>query len=170
MTNCFNCGKETKNYKFCSRSCSAKINNRRKHSEESKRKTSEKLSGRTKLNKDYKFCSFCGERVLSKTKKYCVRNKCIKFRCDKELLGEKTGLSITTIKRYLRRNNILDFSHCSICNIENTWNGAKLVMQVDHINGNPNDNMIENLRSICPNCHSQTTTFTSKNIGKNVAP
>lgn len=43
------------------------------------------------------------------------------------------------------------------------WNGSKLVFQVDHINGDRFDNRKENLRFLCPNCHSQTETFARNN-------
>lgn len=51
---------------------------------------------------------------------------------------------------------------CSVCNQKPKWNGKKLVLQLDHINGDPYDNRLENLRVICPNCHSQTDTFCGK--------
>lgn len=42
------------------------------------------------------------------------------------------------------------------------WNGKPLTLQLDHINGVNNDHRIENLRIICPNCHTQTETFCGK--------
>lgn len=48
------------------------------------------------------------------------------------------------------------------CDILDTWNDKKIVLQVDHINRNWLDNRIENLKFLCPNCHSQTRTFGGK--------
>jgi hypothetical protein len=58
---------------------------------------------------------------------------------------------------------------CSFCNIKD-YNNLPLVLQLDHINGVSNDNRLENLRFLCPNCHSQTETFASRGRGyrKNV--
>lgn len=54
---------------------------------------------------------------------------------------------------------------CSICNIDK-WNGEKIVLQMDHIDGNSRNNCLENLRLLCPNCHSQTNTFSGKKTKK----
>lgn len=51
---------------------------------------------------------------------------------------------------------------CDICGITDTWNGKHLVLQLDHIDGDSSNNKRENLRCICPNCHSQTETFCKK--------
>lgn len=51
---------------------------------------------------------------------------------------------------------------CSLCGIIE-WNGKELKMDMDHIDGNPRNNTIQNLRLLCPNCHSQTNTFSGKN-------
>lgn len=52
---------------------------------------------------------------------------------------------------------------CEECKIGPEWNGKKLTIQVDHINGDNKDHRESNLRFLCPNCHSQTSTFTWKN-------
>jgi len=55
---------------------------------------------------------------------------------------------------------------CEKCNIGDVWNNEAIVLELDHINGNHYDNRIENLRILCPNCHSQTPTYSSKNNRK----
>ena len=47
---------------------------------------------------------------------------------------------------------------CASCGISE-WQGKRLVLHIDHINGINNDNRFENLRLLCPNCHSQTDTY-----------
>ncbi|MGV9736401.1 HNH endonuclease [Rhodococcus aetherivorans] len=51
---------------------------------------------------------------------------------------------------------------CESCGIEPYWNGSVLTLHVDHIDGNPNDSRPENVRFLCPNCHSQTPTWAGR--------
>ena len=53
---------------------------------------------------------------------------------------------------------------CLHCGVGRVWNGAPLVLEIDHINGVHTDDSRNNLRSLCPNCHSQTPTY--KNRGR----
>ena len=62
------------------------------------------------------------------------------------------------MKKKLLANGTL-INKCAICNLGGIWNNKPIVLQLDHINGNHYDNTISNLRILCPNCHSQTTTF-----------
>lgn len=48
---------------------------------------------------------------------------------------------------------------CDSCNTPDVWNGNPLTIEIDHVNGVSTDNRIENLRWLCPNCQSQTTTY-----------
>lgn len=65
------------------------------------------------------------------------------------------------IKRKLIKLNILEYK-CAICSNDGTHFGQPLSLQLDHLNGISTDNRICNLRLLCPNCHSQTNTFSGK--------
>lgn len=49
--------------------------------------------------------------------------------------------------------------HCAECSTGETWQGRSLTLHVDHIDGDPRNCLEENLRFLCPNCHSQTATY-----------
>lgn len=69
------------------------------------------------------------------------------------------------LRRCIVKNNLLLYK-CAICGLSK-WNGKTLSLELDHINGINNDNRLENLRFLCPNCHSQTCTYGSRNQQKN---
>ena len=62
--------------------------------------------------------------------------------------------------KLLREQN----NKCAICGIEPVWNKKLLNFHLDHIDGDHSNNIKENLRMVCPNCHSQTDTHGSKNV------
>lgn len=68
-----------------------------------------------------------------------------------------TGL----LKRRLLAAGFLTES-CAECGIGPEWCGKRLTLEMDHINGVHTDNRLENLRMLCPNCHSQTWTYGNK--------
>ncbi|MFJ7997293.1 HNH endonuclease [Streptomyces sp. NPDC096310] len=51
---------------------------------------------------------------------------------------------------------------CAECGLGDIWQGKRLVLEIDHINGDRLDNRAENLRYLCPSCHSQTRTFSKR--------
>lgn len=81
---------------------------------------------------------------------------------DEILIENSTYTSTSELKRRLVKEKLIEY-YCAICKIIE-WHGKLLSLQLDHINGINTDNRIENLRLLCPNCHSQTDTFCGKNI------
>lgn len=78
------------------------------------------------------------------------------------LVENSTYTNRTCLKNRLLKEGLIK-NECCLCNQKGEWNGKKLVMVFDHINGVNNDNRIENLRMICPNCNSQQETFAGRN-------
>lgn len=70
--------------------------------------------------------------------------------------------STESLKKRLLGEGILQLK-CSLCGLGTSWNEKPLSLALDHINGINNDHRIENLRILCPNCHSQTDTFAGRN-------
>lgn len=73
--------------------------------------------------------------------------------------GSKHARNI--LRKTIIQENLIPYK-CAICGITE-WQGKTLSLELDHINGENNDNRLENLRFLCPNCHSQTTTYGSRN-------
>jgi len=57
-------------------------------------------------------------------------------------------------------------NNCDICKNPFIWNGLPLTVVEDHIDGDRKNNSRDNMRAVCPNCHSQTPTFCSRNVSK----
>lgn len=53
-------------------------------------------------------------------------------------------------------------SYCYECKLTE-WCGKNIPLELDHIDGSHNNNSLDNLRLLCPNCHAQTETYRGKN-------
>ena len=81
----------------------------------------------------------------------------------KEILnGKHPQYQTFKLKNRLIKEGIKDWK-CEVCDLEK-WNNDWIPLELDHIDGNRTNHRLENLRMICPNCHSQTETFRAKNI------
>jgi len=71
------------------------------------------------------------------------------------------SLPTEQLSRRLRRKKVIEEQGCKclICGQGEKWQGRNLALQLDHIDGNSRNNKRENLRVLCPNCHSQTLTW-----------
>jgi hypothetical protein len=149
--NCLNCNKEFEKREsqikrfpnnFCSRSCAAKLNN----IQYPKRS----LQGQ---------CLYC-HKLINSQKVFCGSECYKKSHINKQQEKIKLGLikTPTTIKCVLNYVN----PNCWNCNLKPIWDNKILIMQLDHIDGNSDNNCLENLRLLCPNCHTQTETFSRR--------
>jgi len=149
----YECGKEgkylLKNGKWC---CSESHNScevRRKQVSDAHadgRITTEQLDGTRAWSKG--ITSLEDKRIQSS-----IRDNFDKYFCKHDKF-----INMGTIKKFLKRTNLLDYK-CKICNLSPTWNGKKLILHLDHIDGNRKNNELSNIRWLCPNCHSQTSTY-----------
>ena len=67
----------------------------------------------------------------------------------------KKGNALTYLKRFVKYA-------CSACGLSD-WQGQKISLQIDHIDGDKHNNTIDNIRWLCPNCHSQTHNWGFRN-------
>ena len=77
------------------------------------------------------------------------------------LEGKHPQYQSNKLKKKLLQEGVFE-NVCSECGISD-WKGVHLVMQLDHIDGNTKNHVKDNLRMLCPNCHSQTDTWCGKN-------
>lgn len=83
------------------------------------------------------------------------------------LVADGPFIKSDELKKRLIRDGV-KAHQCEACGITQ-WMKRPAPIELDHINGNHYDNRLENLRILCPNCHSQTETFSTKNIGSYTA-
>lgn len=85
----------------------------------------------------------------------------LKYTFD-EIFRPGSGISSPTIIRFILKNNLLPYL-CAVCGLSGTWRNKPLKLRLDHINGDHNNNTFSNLRFICPNCDSQSSTYLGHN-------
>ena len=94
---------------------------------------------------------------------YSSRVNCCKSKTNLEnVLIENSTYSTGNLKKRLYKENIKD-KICELCGQSEIWQGKKMSLILDHINGINNDNRLENLRIVCPNCNATLDTHCGKN-------
>ena len=138
---------EKRKNKFCCHSCAASSNNVgvRRHGEP---------------GMDVK-CLNCGG-VTTNTK-FCKLSCCREYqKSDRERKLFETGVLNCGPRR--RKASLINVRghRCEVCGLSE-WMGKEMPLVCDHINGNSEDNRVENLRLLCGNCNMQTDTFAGRN-------
>ena len=80
-----------------------------------------------------------------------------------DVMTENSHYNSRLLKERLIENNYLEYM-CVWCKNKDVWNNKELTLQMDHIDGKRTNQKLENLRILCPTCHSYTHTFRGKNI------
>lgn len=116
-----------------------------------------------KYNIDYSHFTGKAWNVGDRFKSFSTNKRTL----EEILVKDSTYSSSSGLKKRLLNEGILVYK-CSNdkCNINRTWLGGDISLHLDHKNGDNLDNRIDNLRLLCPNCHSQTETYAGKNINK----
>ena len=164
---CKECGKEITSKwgkDFCCSSCAAKYNNKRRD-----KSVYEKVSNKLRKNVlKEKCCLNCGKILNKKQRKYCSikcqmelykKNKISEWKENAEKFNSESSYSF--IRNFLLKkyNN-----KCEKCGWGEEHPITKSVpLEVHHIDGDCTNNKEENLQLLCPNCHSLTENFGSRN-------
>ena len=166
---CINCSNEILNYgdKFCSSSCSATYNNKIRPKKEYSKNKNESINKRKRENYRLRKNKVCVNCNTITTNKYCG-SKCqneyrIKLVFDKIKNGDIT-LNSRQYKKYLIDKYGNKCMECGWDKVNPVT--GKVPIELEHIDGNSTNNKLENLKLLCPNCHSLTPTYKALNIGK----
>lgn len=79
-----------------------------------------------------------------------------------EIFKNPCTVAQVTVRRAFSKVEEVEYK-CSICGMEPVWQGKPLVLTMDHIDGNTDNCLLENLRWVCPNCDRQLPTFCGRN-------
>lgn len=82
-----------------------------------------------------------------------------------EILQKGSGFQSFKLKKRLFKEN-LKKPECEECGWARISEDGRILLELDHINGDSTDNRFENLRVLCPNCHSLKPTHRGRNKGK----
>lgn len=157
LSKCEYCGKDIFGGQFCGRVCANKYMHENKTEEE-------------------KFIWSTNQSIRQKGKKvpWMHTEKAHTNRIDsyKETCKIKRHLGLSNSVDLFESERDLAFKlhnyKCDVCGIRETWCGKKLALQLHHIDGDKENNIESNLSILCPNCHTLTNNFKSKNDKSNV--
>jgi len=163
---CKKCGKEFKPQKGLINFCSLTCRNTKEVSEETKKKISEGVKNSEIYKRE-------NGRVLEERRKKAEEMKELKKANPSRYKAIQKGQRIEFFMskdfdelspEYKRFRIIHEQNYkCHRCKLSE-WQGEKLTLEIEHVDGNHQNNVKENLIALCPNCHSLTSTWRGRNI------
>ena len=85
-----------------------------------------------------------------------------KYNLD-EVFVKNSPVTQKVLRGYVERHQVLEYK-CINCGCDGNWQGGKIALEIDHIDGDNTNNQLSNLRYLCPNCHALTDTYRGRNI------
>lgn len=168
---CLNCRsivkyKKNSTLEFCDISCSTSYNNKKRiRIKKSIKLPKKKIS--LFIKKEIRKCLWCNSELFnSKSKKYCNATCYEKLIFSEKFINWYSNDRNFNIKNPRLIKGFLETMHgykCTSCGISK-YNGEKITLQLEHIDGDHLNNRKENVCLLCPNCHSQTKTYKGRNI------
>jgi hypothetical protein len=114
-----------------------------------------------KINTEHP-CAHCGKNYVRGANKFC--DECIQQGYDHR--EQRKGLEEKKTDRGRRSYLIRTQGHrCELCGLSE-WRGQPIPLQLDHVDGNYQNNTAENLRLLCATCHTMTQNYRSNNRGQ----
>lgn len=86
----------------------------------------------------------------------------MKYDLNEILLGMHPDCKKSTLKKEIIKRGIKK-EICEQCGLGTEWNNLPLTLTLHHMDGNNKNHILKNLQILCPNCHTQTKTWGSKN-------
>ena len=86
-------------------------------------------------------------------------------RSEENIFIENSTADQKTLRKWYLKGKYAPYA-CDICGQEPFWNGKELTLILDHKNGINNDDRLENLHWVCPNCNQQLDTTNGRNVKK----
>lgn len=80
-----------------------------------------------------------------------------------DYLSNRASIQSNKLRKYLLQEGIFT-ARCSSCRLD-SWLERPIPLELDHVDGNCDNNELSNLRLLCPNCHALTSTYRGRNIG-----
>jgi hypothetical protein len=158
---------------FCNQSCAATFNNKTRLIKASKNNSNIlKCCKVGTLEKTLvkRHCDFCKSefeiKKLSDPKRYCNASCRSKEIHNQKLLDIENGVYIVKSNKQYKSYLISKHGHkCQMCTLTE-WGGKPILLILDHIDGNSDNFKLDNLRVICSNCDTLTSTYKGRNKGK----
>lgn len=79
-----------------------------------------------------------------------------------EVFTPNSIITQKVMRGYVERHNLIPYK-CSKCGCDGNWQGGKIALELDHIDGDNTNHSLNNLRYLCPNCHALTSTYRGLN-------